>query len=83
MPVPAPGSRHARLFEYLRQQNFGDITSRRLAEAAHSHRAGMDARMCLVLANRSWRRPPVDPPKKPALAAKPARDHEFFRAIRA
>ncbi len=80
LPGPAGPARHARLFEYLRQHNVAEDTSRRLHDEERARIDGMDAAIHLALANRSWQRPKVAPAERRS-AAKAGRDHEFFRAV--
>ncbi len=80
MPRLSGPARHARLFEYLRQQRVAEDTTARLRVEERARVEGMDAAIHLALATRSWQRPMVDPVDRRS-APKSGRDHEFFRAV--
>jgi hypothetical protein len=82
LPDPA---RHARLFEFLRHQGIATRVAERLQAENRARVDGLEARTHLAMALKSWQRPEPGPQARAlrVLAAKPGRDHEFFRAVRA
>ncbi len=85
MSCPPDPARRARLFEFLRHQGVADHVAERLQAERRARVDGLEARAHLAVALRSWQRPDPGPQARALriLAAKPGRDHEFFRAVRA
>lgn len=95
-PIPRLTGPRARLFEQLHQQQIGALVAHRLSEEGTAHKpahsaGGSSARIRgqfqahhLQVALASWGRPPLAKPQADAaaLAPKPRRNHEFFRAVR-
>lgn len=76
-------NRHGILFEMLRHQTLSDVTTKRVQTKDLARESEIDADAFQKQALQSWGKvKPAALPRKP-LPAKPGRNYEFFRAVRA